>query len=264
LRYSFSALIIGLVLLPILPMMAKPRAQWSLLGVFGSALIAAQFDSTIWPTSFFAQQFGPPIRGIDSQIGLGIGVLTFVLGTFLLMRGAHTFVKRRSMVAILAAVAVIVLAVGGYRLQQLYLTDRYQNTTPMAPLYAWAQHVHDTRMAITGPFTNDSYPLYGRDDSNYVQIVGEPGPHGAFSPVTACEEFWKVIKAGQYNDIVTVTGSNGRTTPVIGSQALMWVDDDPKAKLIFRRTTYGYLLKETIFSVFHLNGTNNAATCIGQ
>jgi hypothetical protein len=131
----------------------------------------------------------------------------------------------------------------------------------MAPLYAWAQHVHDTRMAITGPFSNDSYPLYGQNDSNYVQVVGKLGPKGSFSPILNCGEFRRVINAGHYADVITVTGGDLQDPTAAGSQQTMWIVQDPTAKLIFRRTTYGYVFKKSVLSVFHLGGPLGPRSC---
>jgi hypothetical protein len=259
LRYSFAALLIGLIVLPIIPVMARPRVRWWLVGAFGSVLVAVQLDSTIWPTSLFPQQFAPAVRGIDSQTGLLIGVVTFALGTFLIMRGKGRLVLRLPAAAIAVTGFVVLASVFG--LQQLYLRDRYLNTSPLAPLYAWAQHVRDTRMAITGLFSNDSYPLDGPDDSNYVQVVGRLGPHGSFSPILNCGEFRRAINAGRYDDVITITGGDVRDASATGSKETLWTSEDPSAKLIFRRTISGYVFKETVLSVFHLDGRLDPGSC---
>jgi hypothetical protein len=259
LRYSFAALIIGLIVLPITPVMARPRSRWWLLGVFGLVLLATQLDSTIWPTHLFSQQFAPAIRGIDSQIGLLLGVFVFALGSIVLLSRNETFTRRPPPMALL--VAVIALIGLGFGLQQLYLRDRYLDTPPMAPLYAWARHVHDTRMAITGLFSNDTYPLDGQNDSNYVQVVGKLGPRGSFSPIVNCGEFRQVIDAGHYADVITITGGALTDASAIGSSQTRWISQDPDAKLIFRRTTHGYVFKETVFSVFRLDGPLEPGSC---
>jgi len=177
-----------------------------------------------------------------------------------LLLDRNGILARRPPAVILMMVTLLVLALG-FGLQQLYLRDRYLNTPPMAPLYAWAKHVQDTRMAITGLFSNDSYPLYGQNDSNYVQVVGKLGPSGSFSPILSCGEFRRVINAGRYADVITVIGGDPRDPAAIGSQQTRWISQDPAAKLIFRRTTYGYLFKETVLSVFHLVGPLDPGSC---
>jgi hypothetical protein len=131
----------------------------------------------------------------------------------------------------------------------------------MAPLYAWAQHLRNTRMAITGPFSNDTYPLYGPDESNYVQVVGRQGTHGSFSPIPDCPGFRRAIDAGHYRDVITVTAGDVRDPTATGSRQNMWVSQDPAATLIFRRAVYGYLFKKTVFSAFRLSGPLNPESC---
>jgi len=259
LRYSFAAVIIGLIILPIAPVMIRPRIRWWLMGAFGFALVVMQLDSTIWPTSLFAQQFAPAIRGIDSQMGVLVGVVTFAVGILFLIRSRGGVSRRLPAVAVVVTGVVVLGSLVG--LQQLYLSDRYLNIPPMAPLYAWAQHVRDTRMAITGSFSNDSYPLDGPDGSNYVQVVGKLGPRGSFSPIVNCAEFRRVINAGHYADVVTITNGDVRDPAATGSAQTQWTGLDPLAKLVFRRATFGYVFKETVFSVFHLDGPLDPASC---
>jgi hypothetical protein len=210
----------------------------------------------------FSQQFEPAIRGVDSRIALLIGLVTLLLGAFLLLASNGMLAERlRAVVFVMAALLVLA---SGFGLQQLYLRDRYLNTPPMAPLYAWAKHVQDTRMAVTGLFSNDSYPLYGQDESNYVQVVGKLGPSGSFSPILSCGEFRRVINAGRSADVITITGGDPRDPAAIGSQQTMWISQDPAAKLIFRRTTYNDPFKETVFSVFHLDGPLDPDSCLSS
>ena len=187
LRFSFFALITGLVLLPILVPGKKTRVRNWLLVVLTGIVGVTQLDSTIWPTSLFSQQFAPPADVSDSLIGIGIGIVAFVVISVLLT-GRPPWLDRAvaTGLAVGGAITVIVLA---SVVQQIYLRDRYQDTPPMAPLYTWAQGVQNARIALTGPFSNDSYPLYGRDDSNYVQVIGKIGPGGSFTPITNCPEF---------------------------------------------------------------------------
>ena len=64
-RYGDPAVILGLVLLPINPVLSMwHRVRWILVAYVG-VLMATQFDAGIWPTTFFTQHFvGGPVRGI--------------------------------------------------------------------------------------------------------------------------------------------------------------------------------------------------------
>ena len=177
--------------------------------MFGVVLLLTQLDSTIWPSDCFSHNSSnrrfeasthssacwsgsSPSSSARSCSRRGAGCSR---------HGGHRAGARGD--------GGVVLGLG-FGLQQLYLRDRYLNTPPMAPLYAWAKHVEDTRMAVTGPFSNDSYPLYGQDDSNYVQIVGKSGPSGSFAPIASCGEFRRVIDAGHYADVITITAGGVR------------------------------------------------------
>ena len=85
-RYADAAVILGLVMLPINPLLsAWRRARW-VLGAYAAVLAATQFDSGIWPTQFFTQHFvGGPVRGTDSLVGLLIGVAVLVLGAVIFL-----------------------------------------------------------------------------------------------------------------------------------------------------------------------------------
>jgi hypothetical protein len=266
LRYSFSAFVIGLTMLPIVPLALRPRARWLLLGLFGVVLAATQVDSSLWPTGI-SPQFNPAIQGTDSYIGLSIGFVTFAVGCVVIFfdRRAFAWSSPASMkrAPVFGALGIALLACA-FGVQTLYLRDRYLNTQPLAPLYAWAQGVQNTRIALTGPLTNDSYPLYGKDDSNYVQVIGLRGGRGSFTPVSTCEEFRREVDAGHYNDVVTVSIStsydgDSRFATNELSRETAWVAEDPKSRLIYRRRDP--LLSSFVISVFRLTEPLGLKNC---
>ncbi len=85
-RYADAAVILGLVMLPINPVLSVwRRARWVLLA-YTAILAATQFDAGIWPTGFFTQKFvGGPVRGSDSLVGLFIGVAVLIVGTVIFL-----------------------------------------------------------------------------------------------------------------------------------------------------------------------------------
>ncbi len=262
LRFSFVAFVIGLTMLPIVAIATRPRAQWWLLSGFGVVLVTTQLDSTLWPTGI-SPNFDPAIRGTDSYIGLIIGLATLAVGLLVLF-GNWTILREpwnvKFQTPAVVAIGLVVLAFG-FGIQSIYLRDRYLDTPPMAPVYAWAQGIHNTRIAITGPLTNDSYPLFGKDDSNYVQVVGNQGPGGSFSPILTCTGFLKAIDGGHYADVVTVsTGADTHASDVL-SQPTEWIARDPRGKLIFRKALNGFLFKDLVFSVFRITGRLDPSTC---
>ncbi len=262
LRYSFAALLAGLLLLPIARAANSTRWQWGLLGASGLTVLVAQLDSTIWPSSVFTQQFAPAVGGIDAGLGVLIGAVTLAAGWFLIRhRPARPSRPVPPPVMLVAGVVGVVGVVGAFGLQQLYQHDRYRNTPPLAPLYAWAQHVRNARLAITGQFSNDTYPLDGPDASNYVQLVGESQPRGGFAPIAGCSEFRRVVDAGRYTDVITIVAGDPRDPHADGSQEARWVGRDPAATLVDRWTIHHYVFNELVVSVFRLDGRLDPGSC---
>jgi hypothetical protein len=197
-RYADPAVILGLVLLPINPVLsAWQRARWVLLA-YSATLVATQFDSGIWPTNFFADRFEIPVRGSDFLIGLLVGVVVLVLGIVIFFYVSRT--GHRVPVIVWVAVGVIVI-VAGFPLQQGYLRDRYASAAGL-PAYTWPKTHSNVRIGILGQFTYLQYPLYGTTDSNFVQYLGVPGPHGSYLMFHSCTEWRQTIVDGKYSYIL--------------------------------------------------------------
>ncbi|HEX3980454.1 MAG TPA: hypothetical protein VHW93_04490, partial [Acidimicrobiales bacterium] len=79
-RYGDPAAVLGLVLLPLVPVLRGRWPSWGLLGAYGGIVVLTQLDGTIWPTTILSQRFGFPIGGIDSLVGLLCGVAVLVVG----------------------------------------------------------------------------------------------------------------------------------------------------------------------------------------
>jgi hypothetical protein len=189
LRYLTPALALGLALLPLAPWLAGRRG-WIPLGAF--AVLLAVTQAADGPFQLWADF--PSLR--VSAAGAVV-----VAGAALAAAVARSRPSRRVLAAGGAALAVAVLAVG-WRVQDIYLDKRY--TDPAAPLagaYSWARQVRDERIAIAGSYLQ--YPLYGEDLSNRVQYLGDPGPDGAFEPITSCRDWRRALNDGGYRYVVT-------------------------------------------------------------
>ena len=150
-RYADPAVILGLILLPINPVISLwQRARWVLLA-YMAILVATQFDAGIWPTNFFTQRFvGAPVRGSDSLLGLFVGVAVLMVGTAIFyIRGQST--HRRSTTPVGFAIAVI-LVVAGFPIQQTYLRDRYVSSagSTLPSFASWFQHENNIRIGVIG------------------------------------------------------------------------------------------------------------------
>jgi hypothetical protein len=239
-RYADVAVILGLVLLPINPLVrAWQGARWVLVGYVG-ILVATQFDSSIWPTTFFTERFETPVRGTDALLGFIIGVAVLVTGAAILLARERTSrqrdrtLGRRIPVITWIALGAIVL-VAGFPLQRTYLHDRYATSGA----FNWFQYVNDTRIAVIGPLSYLQYPLYGKTLSNYVQYLGVQGPHGAYSSFDSCRGWREAVADGHYSYVIITTGLVKTPTAMFtqGPPELRWTTEGRGSRLDARIVT---------------------------
>ena len=130
-RYADPAIVLGLVLLPLMPALTSQTWRWTLLAGFAGIVIAMQFDGTIWPINVLSKHFADPITGSDSRLGLVLGIVVLAVGLVLVGR-RRTWSWRPSRWMAIVAVAGIV--VGGFGLQQFYLSHRYTASNLAPPV----------------------------------------------------------------------------------------------------------------------------------
>jgi hypothetical protein len=247
LRYAAPALLLGLVLLPIVPALNRGRRPlW--LGIALLAMLGVtQIDSTNWPLDIFPGRFASPVRGVDSLIGLLIGVVLLGVGLAFVAvrRGTASEWLRPVRLALLAAFVLF----AGYPLQQFYLSHRYESVgaggvgAPKA--VAWAQGLEHTRIALSGPFMILQYPYYGKNLTNYVQYVAKVSPDGAQADYSSCRQWIRALHTGHYDYLITLSAADRR-----------WTGADPEATLIRTETFSIYIL-----NVFKLKPTLDLSGC---
>jgi hypothetical protein len=259
LRYSFCAMLFGLLLLPIIPLPrlgieATRRSRAVIVGAYGLIVVATQTDAAIWPLSVFSTRFAAPAQGVDSLIGLALGLVVLAIGLFILFGRADQLLRRLSR-GLLTTSIVFVLVAGGFGLQELYLHDWYQSS--LSPLSTWTRHIQDSRIAITGSAKNIMYPLAGENDSNYVQVIGKQEANGSFVNVTSCAEFDRLISTGHYRYVVATTTGDPLDPTAAGSLQVEWLSRDPAASPVFRAVVAGLY----VASVYRIEGTPDARMC---
>jgi hypothetical protein len=214
LRYAAPALLLGLVLLPVVPALGRGhRPVW-----LGAALVATlgvtQIDSTIWPLNLFPGRFAQPIQGVDSLVGLVIGVVVLGVGLVFVTvrRGAPS--RRPRLGPLVMMVALVLIA--GYPLQQFYMSNRYETPgggSVVGPqTVAWAQGLKNTRIALSGLFMVLQYPYYGKNLSNYVQYVAKELPNGGLADYSNCRQWLRALHAGHYNYLITLSSNEEQWT----------------------------------------------------
>jgi hypothetical protein len=201
------------------------------LGAYAVVLGATQYGPTIWSWSTIGlthSKFVEYIRTSDVELGVIVGVLVLLAGVALQSRS----VSASRQVHVSAVVGALVLIGFGYPLQQSYLRHRYETTPPLVDVYRWAQSQHDQRIAVIG--IDLQYPLYGRDDSNYVQYIGRRGKHGSFTPYTTCEAWRRAIDAGHYDYVLVAPRGFGLIAKAAVPPELTWTQQDPHSEIVVR------------------------------
>jgi hypothetical protein len=247
LRYVAPGLLVGLVLLPVVPALGRGRRPlWlglALLAVLG----VTQIDSTIWPLDLFPGRFAAPVRGVDSLIGLLVGVVLLGIGL------AYVAVRQRAAFQWLRpgrlVLLVVLVLIAGYPLQQFYLSNRYESAgaggVGAPKTVAWAQGLHNTRIALSGPYQILQYPYYGKDLTNYVQYVAKVLPNGGQADYSSCRQWIRALHAGHYDYLITLSANDKR-----------WTGADPDATLIRKEGPAPYTLE-----VFKLKPTLDLSGC---
>lgn len=209
LRYLLPVLVTGIVLLPILPALARGRA--AILGVCAVGVVATIHG---YPDTF----------GVNRVQPLGWAALVVAAG-FALLIGALTFTGRATRspfageVRWLPIAVIVVLVVGaGWVGQGRTARTRYRERPPREisatateyrsnrAAFRWARQRRHARIAVDG---NPVYPLYGADLTNHVERVIERLGRGDSIPIDDCRSWRRALVAGRFDAVVVFKSSFG-------------------------------------------------------
>ena len=238
-RYADPAIVLGLVLLPINPLLTTARRLQGVLLAYMAVLVATQFDAGIWPTNFFSDRFEIPVRGSDFVVGLAVGALLFAIGVIVL---AYRAEPRRHRAAAYGVVlfGILVLLIAGFPLQQTYLRDRYSSAAG-GPTYSWPREHKNVRIGLLGEFTYLQYPLYGTTDSNYVQFLGVRGPHGSFTTAfPSCSTWRRTIAEGRYGYVLIESNVVHDRSQLVSRapREMKWMGTGGDSHIVLQKTLY--------------------------
>ena len=229
-RYAAVPLCLGLLLLPLAPIMRRHGAELALLIAAALILVAIQLDPAVWPTGLDVRPFSPPVRGTPALAGLAAGALVLVLGAMLVLRprflaeawgGVRPGARALAAAVVVAGAAVIWLAMAGS-----YAERRYSNTGPFPTVYRWGQGLNDQRIGLAGFILQ--YPLYGREGANHVQYLTAPGERGAVRVISSCAVWRRTVNAGRYDWLVLSPGFGIQTS----GQEEEWTRSSPAAQRV--------------------------------
>jgi hypothetical protein len=248
LRYMAPALIIGMLLLPLVPMVRHGRRPWILVGLFAVLILQGTITQSNW-------QFGH----LDESLELAF----LIIGVPAAMVAAFRAGVNPVAVAAVGLIALVVTVALGRTQEKQYLNGRYVTAVrpPLGggfraspewqPLQDWGRQAHDQRIGVVGRASAfGQYFFYGNDLSNHVQYVGKERDRGTFRPITSCRGWREAINEGRYDYIVT--------TPLIGFSEEkappnnLWTGRDVNATPI---------ISSGPAAVYRIDGLLNPETC---
>ncbi len=246
-RFAIPALVIGLALLPLGRGLEGERAGWALLaGLLLLLVITDRSDAVLRePERAFAV--------LVAVLLIGVPALVF----YLRERGS---LPGSGAVACFAALALLIAAIG-YPVQRDYLNSRWSDFDPpqhMDSAYRWAAGVRDARIGLAGTTTGFlSYGFYGKDLSNRVVYLGQPGPHGAFNAIRTCSAFRRAVNAAGLDYLITGPFLNfAHQSQPIYSPEFNWVRSAPALRVISRDGT-----AKARVTVFRVGGRLDPSGC---
>jgi hypothetical protein len=140
---------------------------------------------------------------------------------------------RRVRVAAVAG-AVLITVGAGWVGQRRYLDDRYAKPHFEEPglnaAFEWARDLQGERIATTA---TRQYPLWGTELSNHVRFAGVHGSNAGFVRAASCEQWRRVLNAGDYDYVVASLDRIEPGGPSFPPEAA-WTRD-PNAVVVLRR-----------------------------
>lgn len=202
-RYLATPIVLGLVLVPLLAPFRRPRGGTVWLAIAVVVLVATELAPAVWPTGL-GSAFQAPVSGRPALAGAAAAGALVALGlSWVWLWPGKSKLARRLLSTprrALAGAGIAVVAVCGWLLADSYARNRYTDQAPLPAIFNWARAIHHARIGIVA-FTQE-YPLYGVDDSNYVQYIGRATPHAGFEPIGDCRTWRQAVNRGHYEWLV--------------------------------------------------------------
>jgi hypothetical protein len=225
LRYLAPAMLIGLVAL--IPIVARSGAVAWLTGGLTLIFAAVALSSDSWG-----------LGEMPASLLLAFILVAAPLALAHLARAGDS----RVAIAIGALATALLLAALGYPVQRTYARHRYlaalmppsanpgfRSGDQWQPIQDWARRQRDRKIGIAGPSAAfGQYIFYGDDLSNQVRYIGQPGPHGSYTPIDNCQGWRWAVGAGGF-DYVVIT-PDPQIGPTSEAQETFWTRTDPGAR----------------------------------
>jgi len=245
-RYLMPGVALALALLPLAgPLRNGPRRRAATLALLSVVFAVMVATTGAWEARFVAGAV---------LIALALVVAPAVAGW---LRSAQGLGKPLTM-GLAVSLLVPALALGHaeetHYAQRHYTigTLRAQEHGGPDKVFAWARHLHDQRIALAGGggLFYDQGLFAGDDSSNWVQYVGETGPHDAYRVAPSCVAFRTLVDRGHYTYLViTEFGDNAPDRAHFPLHE--WVRNDPALKRVNTehaspQTVYAYRVEGSL------------------
>jgi hypothetical protein len=257
-RYLVPGLVLAMVMLPLArPLRAPDRRAWQTLLFLAAVYAITVLTTPRWYPTYILGTIYFTLALVWAPGGLG-------------MLRARRRIGRWAVAGGIAAVVLLGMVLG--RAQQVqYMDHHYTKTTLFLQeggpqkAYAFAWKKHDARIGIAGSseIIFGQYGFYGDDASNYVQYIGQKGPHGAYRLPTSCEQFRRLINEGEYEYLILsqytedIGPYNTGVPNPYQFPIYAWVKNDPALKQVIAEPT---IVPEPDY-VFRVEGKLDPSTC---
>jgi hypothetical protein len=226
-RYLAPGLVLAMALLPISRPLRAPEARaWKTLLFLVAVYAITVLTTPRWYPSYILGTVFITLALVWAPSALNLGLLRARVSRGLLVGGA---------------LAVLLLAVVLGRAQQVQYADHHytevdhflQDGGPKKA-YRFAQNQHDQRIGIagSGEIFFGQYGFYGNDLSNHVQYIGVSGPHGTWRLPTSCQQFRRLIDAGEYDYLIISRYTQDSPDSEYWYPIDRWIREDPALKPI--------------------------------
>jgi hypothetical protein len=253
LRYCTPALALTLIVTPLAPVLQSRTARAATLIVEAVLLVLTLARSNQWQSIASRALTG---------VGIAVGVLVILaVAAMLLSRTAR---HRTLVLPVLATLlSLVVIIAGADAAEHHYLKGRYRfapGVSDLAHVWASFRGIDNARVAVSGTYGQFfAYPLFGSTDSDTVQYLAAPGPHGSFTPIRTCRAFIDALNTGRYQYLVDTPNRNvWHPKPLRRSPASSWIRAGGGAREIYAQAATGQRL-----TVWRLSGRLSPAACPG-
>jgi hypothetical protein len=194
---------------------------------------------------------------VSVPAALAAGFILSALAFFLPRVGSG----RPGPAAIAALSVLLVIGVAGFFTSRGFVEDRYSQRVndrvvgfTISQAARWAAERKNAEIGVAGSSgAFYQYPLYGRDLSNSVQVLGVETENGGFEAARKCRQWRRIVNAGNYGWLVISPDLDLNRPAVVGkSPEIKWVLGDRNAV---------YSRRKGNVWVFRLTGPLDPAGC---